>query len=105
MLHVSNAGACSLDLVDLNHAASQWHTTLTPRLSGVLILGGAELTSSLCLLLQGLLLLSVGIANLDLQLFAIVDDGVVIVRLDHLFTSITILESKCVSELDRLKLG
>ncbi len=69
-------------------------TTLTPGLGGELVLGGAELAGSLSLLLERLLLLRVGVADLDLQLFAVgVLDGVVVEGSDDLLACITCLEA------------
>jgi hypothetical protein len=52
-------------------------------LSGVLVLGRAELASCGRLLLQVLLLLSIGKANLDRVFFAADVDLVVVELLDH----------------------
>ena len=54
----------------------------TPYLGGVLILSGSELASSLGLLLQRLLVLSVGISDLDLDVLAAGLDGVIVEVLD-----------------------
>ena len=74
--------------------ASVCQAALAPGLSGVLVFCRAELTGSLSLLLERLLLLGVGVANLNLKLFAVgVLDGVVVEVLDNLLTRITCLEA------------
>lgn len=67
--------------------------TLTPGLSSVLVLGRAELASSLGLLLERLLLLGVGVADLDLELLGGSRDGTVVERPDDLFASVAVLEA------------
>lgn len=66
---------------------------LAPCLSGVLVLGGSELACSLCLLLQALLLLGVGEADLDLEVLALGLDVRVVERLDDLIAGIATLEA------------
>jgi len=66
---------------------------LTPGLSCVLVLGRAELASSLGLLLERLLLLGVGIADLDLELLGGSRDGTVVECPDDLFASVAVLEA------------
>ena len=66
---------------------------LTPSLSCILVLSRAELASSLGLLLERLLLLGVGVADLDLKLLAGSRDGTVVERLDDLFASVAVLEA------------
>ena len=66
---------------------------LTPGLSCVLVLGRAELASSLGLLLERLLLLGVGVANLDLELLGGSRNRTVVERLDDLFASLAVLEA------------
>ena len=72
---------------------SKWKTSLAPGLRSVLVLGGAELASCLSLLLQRLLLLCVGISDLDLEFFAAGHDSVVVEGLDHLLAGITRFEA------------
>jgi len=66
---------------------------LTPGLGCVLVLSGAELASSLGLLLERLLLLGVGVADLDLELLGGSRDGTVVERLDDLFASVAALKA------------
>lgn len=77
----------------VERGASVWQPTLTPGLSGVLVLCRAELASSLSLLLEGLLLRGVGVADLDLKFLGGGLDGVVVEGSDDFFTSITVLEA------------
>ena len=80
-------------------------TTLTPGLSGVLVLRRTKLPGSLGLLLERLLLLSVGVANLDLELLAGgVLDAEVVKSLDDLLADITALEAvrRSVAEYERV---
>lgn len=73
--------------------SSRRESNLTPSLGGVLVLGGAKLTSCMSLLLQGLLLLCIGIADLNLRLFDVLIDVLVAKALDDLLAGITVLES------------
>jgi hypothetical protein len=73
--------------------ASIWDAALAPGLSSELILSGAELASGLSLLLERLLLLCVGVSDLNLHFFTIVLDGEVVELLDDLFAGLTRLES------------
>ena len=95
--HVGGRAKVLLELVDIgcvvHSRASVWQVTLAPGLSGVLVLSRPELPGGLSLLLERLLLLSVGIANLDLQVFAVGLNRVVVERLDDLFAGITGLET------------
>jgi len=68
-------------------------SALTPGLSGVFVLGRAELASSLGLLLEGLLLRGVGVADLDLKLLGGGLDGVIVEGSDDFFTSLAVLEA------------
>ena len=81
----------------VERGASVRQSALTPGLSGVLVLGRAELASGLGLLLEGLLLGGVGIADLDLELLGGGLDGVVVEGSDDFFTSLTVLEAAEVS--------
>ena len=72
---------------------------LAPCLSSEFVLCGAELTSGLGLLFERLLLLSVGISDLDLHFFAGGIDCEVVEVLDDIFARLTRLESAgCVSK-------
>lgn len=86
-----------LELIDVrsvvNGGAGVWQATLTPSLSGKLVLSRAELASSLSLLLERLLLLGVGVADLDLQLLASRLDRVVVECLDDFFARVTRVEA------------
>lgn len=64
-------------------------------LSSVLVLGGPELTGSSCLLLELLLLLRVGIADLDRVLLAAGLDLVIVEFSDDFFTNSSRLETAC----------
>lgn len=66
---------------------------LTPGLGGILVLGRAELTGSLRLLLESLLVLGVGVANLDLEFLGRGLVRVVVVCLDDLFAGVAVLEA------------
>jgi hypothetical protein len=72
--------------------AGERKLSTTPSLRRILVLSGAELASGLCLLFERLLFLGVGVANLDLKLLAIRRDGMVVERLDDLFTRLAVLE-------------
>lgn len=86
---VAFGGGCIL----VERSAGVGQSALTPGLSCVLVLGRAELASSLGLLLERLLLLGVGVANLDLELLGGSRDGTVVERLDDLFASLAVLEA------------
>jgi hypothetical protein len=73
--------------------ASIWDAALAPGLSSELILSGAELASGLSLLLERLLLLCVGVSDLNLHFFAVVLDGEVVELLDDFFAGLSRLES------------
>ena len=70
-------------------------TALAPGLRGILVLCGAKLASSLRLLLQRLLLLSIGVSNLYLKFFAAGCDRMVIERLDDIFARVTGVKAEC----------
>lgn len=86
-----------LKLVDarsvVDGRAGKGKTPLTPGLRGEFVLGRAELASGLRLLLERLLLVRVGVADLDLQLLATSLDAVVVERLDDFFARVTRLEA------------
>ena len=86
---VAFGGGC----IVVERGAGVGQPALTPGLSCVLVLSRAELTSSLGLLLERLLLLSVGVADLDLELFVGSRYGTVVERLDDLFASVAVLEA------------
>ena len=79
----------------MNAGSHMAHATMTPSLRGILVLGGAELASSLGLLLERLLLLRVGISDLYLEIFSIGCDGVIVVRLDDVFARVARFEAGC----------
>lgn len=85
-------GGAGLGVI-VDRGASVWQSALAPGLRRVLVLGRAELTSRLGLLLQSLLLLRVREANLDLKLLTAVVDRVVVERLDDLLADIAALEA------------
>jgi len=87
----------------VERGASVRQSALTPGLSGVLVLGRAELASGLGLLLEGLLLGGVGIADLDLELLGGGLDGVVVEGSDDFFTSLTVLEATEEVSMDHRK--
>jgi hypothetical protein len=78
-------------------------SALTPGLSGVLILSRAELASGLSLLLEGLLLGGVGVADLDLKLLGCGLDGVVVEGSDDFLTSLAVLEAANEVSMDHSK--
>ena len=86
---VAFAGGC----VVVERGAGVGEPALTPGLSCVLVLSRAELASSLGLLLERLLLLGVGVADLDLELLGGSRDGTVVECLDDLLASLTVLEA------------
>ena len=77
----------------VERGAGVGESALTPGLSCVLVLSRAELASSLGLLLERLLLLGVGVADLNLELLGGGRDGTVVERLDDLFASVAVLEA------------
>ena len=87
----------------VERGASVRQPALTPGLSGVLILGRAELASGLGLLLERLLLGGVGVADLDLELLGGGLDGVVVEGSDDFFTSLTVLEATKEVSMDHSK--
>jgi hypothetical protein len=87
----------------VERGASVRQSALTPGLSGVLVLGRAELASGLGLLLEGLLLGGVGVADLDLELLGGGLDGVVVEGSDDFFTSLTVLEATEEVSMDHRK--
>lgn len=86
---VAFGGGCIL----VERSTGVGQSALTPGLSCVLVLGRAELASSLGLLLERLLLLGVGVADLDLELLGGSRDGTVVERLDDFFASVAVLEA------------
>ena len=86
---VAFGGGC----IVVERSAGVGQPALTPGLSCVLVLGRAELASSLSLLLERLLLLGIGVTDLDLELLGGSWDGTVVERLDDLFASLAILET------------
>ena len=86
---VAFGGGC----IVVERGAGVGQPALTPSLSCILVLSRAELASSLGLLLERLLLLSVGVADLDLELFVGSRYGTVVERLDDLFASVAVLEA------------
>ena len=82
-----------IGVVGMIGGTSIWDAALAPGLSSELILSRAELASSLSLLLERLLLLGVGVTDLNLHLFAVGCDGEVVEILDDIFAGLTRLES------------
>lgn len=86
----------SLELVGVLAVAGgsvRQRTTLTPGLGGVLVLGRPELAGGGSRLLQRLLFLCVGIANLDQKILVTGLDWSVVEILDHLLTVFLGLEA------------
>lgn len=80
--------------------AGERDASLAPCLSGVLILSRAELTSCLRLLLERLLLLGVGISDLDLHFLAARLERVVVEIPDDIFAGLARLEANYVVSND-----
>jgi hypothetical protein len=87
--------------------ASVRQSALTPGLSGILVLGGAELASGLGCLLERLLLLCVGKADLDLQLTLVGRNRVIVEGGNDFFASSAALEAEetCQSRLIGVNVG
>ena len=79
--------------VDVDVVSGRWKTVVPPDRSGILVLRRSKLTSSLRLLLERLLLLGIGIADLNLHFFTGRCDGVIVEGLDDLLTRVTILKT------------
>ena len=80
--------------------AGERDASLTPGLSGVLVLSRAELASCLRLLLEALLLLGVGVSDLDLHLLAARLHSEIVEVPDDIFARLTRLEANHVVSND-----